>query len=76
LNHEAFKNSRYTEGYACKFLKTSWQQHLSTREAFIHKNRSTQVKIRVTKPTRYERSKEVSLMNKKKARELKGVDYG
>jgi hypothetical protein len=25
-------------------LKTFYHQHLSTREAFIHKNRSTQVK--------------------------------
>jgi hypothetical protein len=30
LYHEAFKNSRYTGGYACKFLKTSWHQHLNT----------------------------------------------
>jgi hypothetical protein len=30
LWHKAFKNSRYTEGYACKFLKTFYHQHLST----------------------------------------------
>jgi hypothetical protein len=30
LWHKAFKNSRYTEGYACEFLKTFYQQHLST----------------------------------------------
>ena len=35
-----------TEGYACEFLKAFYHQHLSTREAFIHKNRSTQVKKR------------------------------
>jgi hypothetical protein len=27
---KAFKNSRYTEGYACEFLKTFYHQHLST----------------------------------------------
>jgi hypothetical protein len=30
LWHKAFKNSRYTEGYAGEFLKTLYQQHLST----------------------------------------------
>jgi hypothetical protein len=30
LWHKAFKNSRYTEGYAGEFLKTFYQQHLST----------------------------------------------
>jgi hypothetical protein len=30
LWHKAFKNSRYTEGYASEFLKTFCQQHLST----------------------------------------------
>jgi len=30
LYHEDFKNSRYTDGYACEFMKTSWHQHLST----------------------------------------------
>jgi transcriptional regulator with XRE-family HTH domain len=30
LWHKAFKNSRYTEGYACEFLKTFYHQHLST----------------------------------------------
>jgi hypothetical protein len=30
LWHKAFKNSRYTEGYACEFLKTFSHQHLST----------------------------------------------
>jgi hypothetical protein len=30
LWHKAFKNSRYTEGYTCKFLKTFYHQHLST----------------------------------------------
>ena len=42
-------------GYAGKFLKTFYQQHLSTREAFIHKNRSTQGKIsrKEAKESRY-----------------------
>jgi hypothetical protein len=44
LWHKAFKNSRYTEGYAYEFLKTFYHQHLSTCEAFIHKNHSTQVR--------------------------------
>jgi hypothetical protein len=30
LWHKVSKNSRYTEGYACEFLKTFYQQHLST----------------------------------------------
>ena len=43
---EAF-NERLETLYdqVCEFLKTSWQQHLSTREAFVHKNRSIQVEI-------------------------------
>jgi hypothetical protein len=59
LWHKAFKNSRYTEGYACEFLKTFYQKHLSTREAFIHKNRSTQVKF--LKITNYK----IQITNKK-----------
>jgi len=30
LRHKTFKNSRYTEGYTWEFLKTFYQQHLST----------------------------------------------
>jgi hypothetical protein len=30
LWHKALKNSRYTEGYACEFLKSFCHQHLST----------------------------------------------
>jgi hypothetical protein len=30
LWHKAFKNSRYTEGYVCEFLKSFYHHHLST----------------------------------------------
>jgi hypothetical protein len=47
LYHEAFKNSRYTGRYACEFLKTSWQQHLS-----IVKHSSTKIaQLRLKKKT-------------------------